>query len=333
MRIINMEKISLSHGSGGSQSQKIISDIFLKAFNNPVLNALDDAATIESNMAFTTDSFVIKPIFFPGGDIGKLAVCGTVNDLSMKGSIPKYLTSSFIIGEGFDIGDLKKIVASMAKEAKNAGVTIVAGDTKIIDPKDRETIYINTAGIGFIQKGINISSKNAKPGDQIILSGNIGDHGVAVLNARSDFGFKGLVNSDCACLNEIIQTFVSKEVRVLRDPTRGGVASALNEIAASSKAGIIINSTKIPVNKTTKQACALLGLDPLHIANEGKFLAIVSSKSADKILSKIRSHKLGRNAEVIGEVVKGNKDVFVRTSVGGLRPLFMLEGDQLPRIC
>ncbi len=327
-----MATINLSHGSGGTQSHDLISNLFIKAFNNPVLNSMEDAATLYGELAFTTDSFVVQPIFFPGGNIGKLAVCGTVNDLAMKGARPQYLTASFIIGENFDLDKLKQIVLSMAQEAKKAGVLVVAGDTKVIDAKDSETIFINTAGIGRIPKGINISAKKAKPGDVIILSGNIGDHGVAILNARSDFGFKGLLKSDCACLQGLVSTFISKDVHVMRDPTRGGVASALNEIAASSRVGIVIEEKTIPVAKHTKNACALLGLDPLHIANEGKLLAFVSPKYADKALATIKKHPLGKNAAVIGSVIKG-KDVYLRTRIGGLRPLFMLEGEQLPRIC
>ncbi len=327
-----MANISMSHGSGGSQSQRLISEIFIKAFKNPILDKMDDAATIEGTLAFTTDSFVVDPLFFPGGDIGKLSICGTVNDLAMKGAKPLYLTASFIIGEGFDIDKLKLIVSSMAKEAKNAGVQIVAGDTKVVDSQ-KELLFITTSGVGRIPKGINISSCNAKPGDKIILSGNIADHGTAIMNARSDFGFEGTLKSDCASLNGIVSSFVSSDVHVMRDPTRGGVASVLNEITASSGVGIVIEESKVPISKTTKAACDLLGLDPLHIANEGKFIAFVRKNKADQILNKIRRHPLGRNANIIGEVISRPKGVAVKTRIGGMRNLYMLEGEQLPRIC
>lgn len=327
-----MNKINLSHGSGGEKSQELIKEVFLRSFGNPILNSMDDAATVEGDLAFTTDSFVVQPLFFPGGDIGKLSICGTVNDLAMKGAAPLYISASFIIGEGFDIEKLKKIVSSMATEAKKAGVQIVAGDTKIINSKENDTLYITTSGIGKISQGIEISSKNAKIGDKIILSGNIAEHGVAVLNARNDFGFKGELKSDCACLNDIVKQFISKDVHVMRDPTRGGVASALNEIASSSKVGIIIEEDKIPISSQTKKACALLGLDPLHIANEGKLAAFVKNSYAKEALKLIRKHPLGKNARIIGEVVK-QKGVSVKTKIGGTRPLYMLDGEQLPRIC
>jgi len=257
--IQDMATISLSHGSGGRQSQRLISEIFIKAFSNDILDKMDDAAAIEKDLAFTTDSFVVGPVILPGGDIGKLSICGTVNDLAMKGAKPLYLTASFIIGEGFDIDKLKKVVSSMAKEAKAAGVKIVAGDTKVVDSQ-KELLFITTSGVGRIPKGVNISSSLARPGDKIILSGNIADHGTAIMNARSDFGFEGQLKSDCASLNGIVSSFISADVRVLRDPTRGGVASALNEIASSSRVGVVIEEGKIPISKTTKAACDLLGL-------------------------------------------------------------------------
>jgi hydrogenase expression/formation protein HypE len=329
-----MAKIELSHGSGGNKSRNIIKDIFVSKFSNPILNILDDSAKVEGDIAFTTDSFVVEPIFFPGGNIGNLSICGTVNDLSMKGSKPLYLSVSFIIEEGFEIEDLEKIASSMAKEAKNAGVLIVTGDTKVIDRKNSvPQIYITTSGIGKISKGIDISSKNAKIGDLIILSGTIADHGISIMNARNDFGFKGDLKSDCACLNNIVGKFISKDVRVLRDPTRGGLAASLNEIAEASGVGIIIEEKNIPVLPQVKAACDLLGLDPLHVANEGKFVAFVKPSYASKSLKAIKSHKLGKNASIIGIVVKNLSGVFIKTKIGSLRPLGMLEGEQLPRIC
>ncbi len=332
-----MKTIEVAHGSGGAKSQSLINEVFKKQFSNPILNAMDDAATIEGNLAFTTDSFVVDPIIFQGGDIGKLSICGTVNDLAMKGAVPLYLSASFIIGQGFEIDKLKKIVASMAKEAKMAGVKIVTGDTKVIDSKTPDTLFITTTGIGKIPKGINISAKNASDGDKIILSGTIADHGIAILNARNDFGFEGDIKSDCACLNHLVNGFISKDVKVLRDPTRGGIASTLNEIASSSKVGMVIEDSKIPMSPSTKKACSLLGLDPYHMPNEGKFIAIVKSSQADSILRKIKKNPLGKNAQIIGDVVRatlvGAPNVFVKTRVGGLRTLYMLEGEQLPRIC
>ncbi len=327
-----MEQIRLAHGSGGAAMNGLISDLFIRAFSNRLIDRMDDSADIGRGLAFTTDSFVVQPLFFPGGNIGKLSICGTANDLAMKGARPLFMTSSFIIGEGFHLDRLKKIVSSMAKEARNNGILIVAGDTKVINSADDNTLYINTAGIGRIGKGAAISSSGARPGDIVILSGNIADHGMAIMHAREDFGFKGLLKSDCACLWPVVKGFISKDVRVLRDPTRGGVASALNEIADSSNSGINIYEKLIPISEPTRQACNLLGLDPLHVANEGKFIAIVRAGSADKILAKIKKHPLGRDAAVIGEVVK-RKGVTVTTRIGGTRILAMLEGEQLPRIC
>ncbi len=332
-----MAIIELSHGSGGNKARNIIKDIFISRFSNPILNILDDSACIEGDLAFTTDSFVVEPVFFPGGDIGKLSVCGTVNDLAMKGAKPLYLSASFIIEEGFEMDDLGKIASSMAKTAKEAGVLIVTGDTKVVDRrgglKPAPQIYITTAGIGKIPKDIDVSSKNATPGDAIILSGTIADHGVSIMNSRNDFGFKGDLKSDCASLNGIVEAFLSKDVRVLRDPTRGGLAASLNEIAEASKVSIVIEEDKIPVLPQVKAACDLLGLDPLHVANEGKFVAFVRQSSADKALKKIKTHKLGKNASILGFVEKGATGVSIKTRVGSLRPLGMLEGEQLPRIC
>ncbi|MEK7376598.1 MAG: hydrogenase expression/formation protein HypE [Candidatus Margulisiibacteriota bacterium] len=331
---MDMAKIELSHGSGGNKARNIIKDIFVSKFSNPILNIPDDSAKVEGDLAFTTDSFVVDPIFFPGGDIGKLSVCGTVNDLSMKGAKPLYLSVAFIIEEGFEIDDLEKIASSMAKEMKNAGVLIVTGDTKVIDRKNIvPQMYITTSGIGKIPKGIDISSKNAEIGDSIILSGTIADHGIAIMNARNDFGFKGDLKSDCACLNGIVGKFISKDVRVLRDPTRGGLAASLNEIAEASGVGIVIEEEKIPVLPQIKAACDLLGLDPMHVANEGKLVAFVKHSYADKALKAVKSHKLGKNAAIIGKAVKELSGVFIRTKVGSLRPLGMLEREQLPRIC
>ncbi len=332
-----MAIIELSHGSGGNKARNIIKDIFISRFSNPILNILDDSACIEGDLAFTTDSFVVEPVFFPGGDIGKLSVCGTVNDLAMKGATPLYLSASFIIEEGFEMEALARIASSMAKTAKEAGVLIVTGDTKVVDRrgglKPAPQIYITTAGIGKIPKGIDVSSKNASPGDAIVLSGTIADHGISIMNARNDFGFKGDLKSDCACLNGMVEAFLSKDVRVLRDPTRGGLAASLNEIAEASKVSIVIDEEKIPVLPQVKAACSLLGLDPLHVANEGKFVAFVRPSYKNKALKAIKSLRLGKNATIIGTAERSLSGVFIRTKVGSLRPLGMLEGEQLPRIC
>jgi len=333
------DRILLAHGSGGELSHELVSSIFARTFDNPVLHPLDDSAVISvagARWAFTTDSYVVTPIFFPGGDIGKLAVCGTVNDLSMSGARPLFLSSGFIIEEGFSVSDLKKIVGSMQKTASEAGVQIATGDTKVVNRGGADGIFINTAGIGLIPPGIMISGSNARSGDQVLLSGPIGDHGVAILSAREGLQFSTALESDCAPLNGLVAKMIaaSPEIRCLRDPTRGGLASTLNELARQSGVGIWVEENRIPVKEEVRGACELLGFEPWNLANEGKLVAIVSSEAAEVVLNAMRAHPLGRGAIRIGEVRKEPPGkVLLRTSIGSTRILDMMVGEPLPRIC
>ncbi|NIM02983.1 hydrogenase expression/formation protein HypE [bacterium] len=331
------KRILLAHGSGGKLSHQLIKS-FVKKFRNLPLAKLDDSAVLKfkGKLAFTTDSYVVDPIYFPGGDIGKLAVNGTVNDLAMVGARPLYLSASAIIEEGFSLNELEGIVDSMNRAARAAGVKIVAGDTKVVGKGGADKVFINTSGIGLVDSGVDISSKNARLGDKIILSGTIGDHGIAILNAREGFDFRTKVKSDCQPLNGMVSEIlkVSKNVHVLRDPTRGGLATSLNEIAKQSGVGIEIEEEKIPVKEEVKAVCEMLGFDPLYIANEGKLVAFVPQKDCAKILNAIKKNKQGKDAQIIGAVVSRHKGrVVVKTSVGGERVLDMLTGEQLPRIC
>ncbi len=332
------DKILLAHGSGGRLSHDLIEKVFLPILANPILNKLDDSAVFElgGRLAFTTDSFVVNPIFFPGGDIGKLAVCGTVNDLSMSGAKPIYLSLSFIIEEGLPITELKKIVASIHKAANEAKVKVVTGDTKVVNQGSADKLFINTAGIGIVPKGVNISAANARPGDKIIVSGNIGDHGIAVLSQREGLKFQVPVPSDCAPLNKLVAEMLatSTNIHCLRDPTRGGLATTLNDFAEQSNVGIKIEEDKIPVAKAVLVACELLGFDPLHIANEGKLVAVVAPTDTDSILAKMKRNKYGANATIIGEVVAEHPgQVIMKTSLGASRIVDMPVGELLPRIC
>lgn len=336
------EKILLAHGSGGRLTHELINTFFKNSFSNPALDSMDDAAAIKSSfvkggtLAFTTDSFVVNPIFFPGGDIGKLSICGTVNDLAMKGAVPAGISVAAIIEEGFSFDSLKKIVSSIAKTAKEAGVDIVTGDTKVVEKGKADQLFLTTSGVGIIPSGIDISGSNAKAGDSILINGTIGDHGIAVLTARNEFKLNSKsIKTDCAPLNKIINKLSStyKDIHVLRDPTRGGVATTLNEIAISSNKGIIIDENAIPVKKEVRAVCDILGFDPLYVANEGKFICFVPEKLSPLILKTMRLDKYGRDSSVIGRVVDSPKGVWLKTFAGGMRPLIMLEGDQLPRIC
>jgi len=332
-------RILLAHGSGGELSHELIASLFVQAFDNAVLHPLDDSAVISAagaRWAFTTDSYVVTPIFFPGGDIGRLAVCGTVNDLSMSGAQPLYLSSGFIIEEGFPLSDLKRIVTSMQEAASEAEVKIATGDTKVVNRGGADGIFINTAGIGLIPPGIVISGSNARPGDQVILSGPIGDHGIAVLSAREGLQFTTALESDCAPLNGLVakMTAASPEIRCLRDPTRGGLASTLNELARQSGVGIWVEESRIPVKEEVRGACELLGFEPWNLANEGKLVAIVSAEAAEAILHAMRTHPLGHDAVRIGEVRKEPPGkVLLRTTIGSTRILDMMVGEPLPRIC
>jgi hydrogenase expression/formation protein HypE len=346
-------RIILAHGSGGKLSHDLIKEVFLKHFANPTLNKLDDAAVVSLSsiahrllqgeeasdkvrFAFTTDSYVVSPLFFPGGDIGKLSVCGTVNDLSMMGAKPLFLSASFIIEEGFQISELERILSSMRKAAEEAKVTIIAGDTKVVDKGSADGMFISTTGVGFIPGGVEISGSNARPGDKVIVSGTIGDHGIAILSQREGLRFSIRLRSDCAPLNELVEDMLeaSKEIHCLRDPTRGGIASALNEIATKSNVGIRIYEEAIPIHDAVRAACEMLGLDPFHLANEGKLIAIVRHSDAEKVLAKMKENRYGVDAAIIGEVVEEHKGrVVLKTIFGASRLLDMLVGDLLPRIC
>jgi hydrogenase expression/formation protein HypE len=333
-------KIMLGHGSGGRMMHDLIGKVFIKHFNNSILNDQTDAAIIQSGseeIAFTTDSFVIDPLFFPGGNIGKLAVCGTVNDLAVTGAEPAYLSVSFIIEEGFPVIDLEMIAESLAAEANKAGVFIVTGDTKVVNKGKCDKLFINTAGIGRISKDkLNISkAENIVAGDVIIINGMIGDHGMAVMNARESFNFRTTVESDCASLNHMIRAVTAKsKVKFMRDPTRGGVAAVLNELALKAGVGIEIEETALPVRDGVKAMCEILGFDPLHVANEGKVIIVASDKRANEILKIMKNNELGRDCAIIGRVVKDHPGkVVLKNSTGGRRIIDSLSGDQLPRIC
>ncbi|KTB47584.1 hydrogenase expression/formation protein HypE [Dehalogenimonas alkenigignens] len=331
--------VLLAHGSGGKLSQDLVRKMFVGELANETLSRLDDAACFSLNggrLAFTTDSYVVSPIFFPGGDIGKLAVCGTVNDLATAGAAPKFLSLAFIIEEGLPLEDLARVVNSIKAASSEAGVCIVTGDTKVVNRGKADRLFINTSGVGIVPDGINISGCNAKPGDIVMLSGSIGDHGMAIMAQREGFNFKVPVESDCAPLNGMVTTMLeaSKNIHVLRDPTRGGLATTLNEIAAQSNVGIDIDETKIPVKDAVGAACELLGFDPLYVANEGKMIAIVAPEDADKVLEAMRRNSYGSKASIIGEVVSGHPGrVVLKTALGARRIVDMLSGELLPRIC
>ena len=332
------EKILLAHGSGGKLAHELVEKSFVKAFDNPPLAKLDDSAVIDfsGRLAFTTDSYVVSPIFFPGGDIGKLAVCGTVNDLAMGGARPLYLSLSFIIEEGLPQSELNEIVVSVQRAAQQAGVKIVTGDTKVVHRGSADKLFINTAGIGIIAKGVDISGSNAKPGDSVLLSGPIGDHGIAVLSRREGLSFSTRLESDCAPLNSLVADMLnaSPNIHCLRDPTRGGLATTLNELAEQSGVSIRIEEERVPVREEVLAACEMLGLDPLYIANEGRLVAIVTAEDADGVLRAMRRNRYGKEASLIGEVSANNPGrVVMKTSIGSSRIVDMLVGDPLPRIC
>jgi hydrogenase expression/formation protein HypE len=336
------DKINLSHGSGGKATHNLIEGVFAPAFSNPLLDTMDDAATFGINgsgqrMAFTTDTYVVSPLFFPGGDIGKLAVHGTINDLAMAGAQPLYLSAGFILEEGFPITDLRRIVASMAAAAAAAGVAIVTGDTKVVQRGKADGLFINTAGVGLIRAAGPLGQARVQPGDKVLLSGSVGDHGIAIMLAREALEIETDVESDTAPLHTMVAALLEAAgdgVHCMKDPTRGGVATTLNEIAIGSEVSIGLDEHTIPVRPQVRGACEILGLDPLTIANEGKMLAIVSSETAEAALAAMRSHPLGREAAIIGSVqTEPAGMVFLRTDIGGMRVLDMLVGDPLPRIC
>ncbi|MCB2195427.1 MAG: hydrogenase expression/formation protein HypE [Bacteroidetes bacterium] len=332
--------ITLNHGSGGRASQDLIQNVFIKSFGDQNY-ILSDSAVLSlphKQVAFTTDSFVIDPIFFPGGDIGKLAICGTVNDLAVSGAIPKYLSASFIIEEGFAINELKKIVESMAQQAKIADVNIVAGDTKVVQKGKCDKIFINTTGIGVFQKDYSFISTGEKveTGDKIIINGFLGDHAIAVLGARNDLDFRVDVQSDCACLNDLIQAVLKAgiSVKFMRDVTRGGMATVLNELADMVNAGIELEEKDIPVRETVSGLCEILGFDPLYLANEGKVVMVVHPDDAEKAIEILKKQSLGKEGKIIGEITADHPKMVVgKTEIGGKRIINMLRGEQLPRIC
>jgi len=332
------DKILLAHGSGGKLAHELVERIFVKAFANPFLAKLDDSAVIDfkGRLAFTTDSYVVSPIFFPGGDIGKLAVCGTVNDLAMSGAKPLFLSLSFIIEEGLSQGELTEIVNSVQKAAQEAGVEIVTGDTKVVNRGSADKLFINTAGVGMIPEGVDISGSNARPGDTVILSGTIGDHGIAVLSQREGLSFHTQLESDCAPLGGLVAEMLnaSPNIHCLRDPTRGGLATTLNELAKQSNVSIRIEEEKTPVREDVLAACEMLGFDPLYVANEGKLVAIVPEEDANKVLKAMRGNHYGKSAAIIGEVKAEHPGrVVMKTCLGASRIVDMLVGDLLPRIC
>ena len=333
------DRILLDHGSGGKISHHLISDMVLPLFQNPILNRLDDGAVFQVGdkfLAFSTDSYVVDPVFFPGGSIGDLAVNGTVNDISMCGAAPLYISLALMIEEGFPIYDLKRILDDVKTAAEKAGVSVITGDTKVVPKGAMDKIFINTAGVGELYNGFQVSGRNAKPGDKIILSGMMADHGVTILAAREGLNLTTSVKTDSAPLNHMVGGLFRSgvEVHVLRDPTRGGVGTTLNEIALSAGVGIRIHEKRLPVRKEVLGVCELLGLDPLYLANEGKLLAFVAEKDVEMALAIIRNDPFGKDAAVIGEAVSDHPGkVVMETPIGGTRIVDMLTGDQLPRIC
>ncbi len=334
-----MNRITIAHGSGGRVTHDLVKDVFYRSFDNDILRRAEDSAVLDipqNRVAFTTDSFVVKPVFFPGGDIGKLAVCGTVNDLAVSGAVPKYITCGFIIEEGFLLKDLERIVKSMGDWSEKAGVRIVAGDTKVVEKGEADGIFINTSGVGVFEDDVELGVGKITPGDKILLSGTIGDHGIAVLSRRKGLDFETSIRSDCAPLNDMLQEVLraATGVKFMRDPTRGGLATTLNEIAEEGTTGILINEKDIPVAEEVNGACQLLGLDPLYIANEGKAIVIVAPGDEDKALEAMRRSEYGKNAAIIGEVTGDNTGkVLLKTTLGVTRIVDMMTAENLPRIC
>ncbi len=333
-------RVDLSHGAGGRASAQLIDEIFRAAFDNPILNRGDDQAAFDvpaGRMVMSTDAYVISPLFFPGGDIGSLAVHGTINDVAMAGARPLHLAASYIIEEGFPLADLQRIAVSMGRAARDAGVAIVTGDTKVVERGKGDGVFITTTGVGLVPPGLVLSADRARPGDLVILSGTIGDHGVAVMSKRNNLGFETDILSDSAALHGLVALMVdvaAVSLRVMRDPTRGGLATTLNEIAQQSGVGFRIDEQAIPVRPAVQAACELLGLDPLYVANEGKLIAIVAPQAAATLLAAMRGHPLGLDAALIGEVTADDQCfVQMTTSFGGGRIVDWLAGEQLPRIC
>lgn len=338
------ETVLLGHGSGGTMMKRIIDEVFFSAYAGEELLEGNDAATLPvptegESVAFSTDSFVVTPHFFPGGDIGKLAVCGTVNDVATSGAVPKYLSCGFILEEGFPMEDLKKICQSMAEMAKEAGVHIVTGDTKVVNRGHGDGVFINTSGVGFVPEGVHLSGANCKPGDKILVTGTLGDHGITIMSCREELSFSADIKTDAAPLNHLIAEVikVAPSTRCFRDPTRGGLASTLNELADQSGVDMVVEEEAIPVKDAVRGACEMLGYDVCQVANEGKMVCVVSADEADAALAAMKANKYGVDAAIIGEVCEKPEDrgprVSLRTGFGALRIMDMLVGEQLPRIC
>jgi len=332
-------RVEMSHGSGGRAMAQLIDELFLPAFDNPQLRQMNDQAEFSmaaGRMVMATDGHVVSPLFFAGGDIGCLSVHGTINDVAMAGAKPLYLSAGFILEEGFPLADLKRIVESMAAAARDAGVAIVTGDTKVVEQGKGDGVFITTTGIGMVPPGIHISGDRARPGDKVLVSGTLGDHGIAIMSQRENLTFSTSIASDTASLHDLVAAMVSAvpDLHCLRDPTRGGLATTLNEFAKQSKVGIDIDENSLPAREEVKAACEMLGLDPLYVANEGKLVAICSAEDAPRLLDAMRAHPLGKNAAIIGEV-REDQNCFVQmtTSFGGRRNVDWLSGEQLPRIC
>ncbi|MFN8451929.1 MAG: hydrogenase expression/formation protein HypE [Anaerolineae bacterium] len=331
--------VILGHGGGGKLSAELVQNVFLPAFQNDILGALGDSAVLfvrGERLAFSTDSFVVQPLFFPGGCIGDLAINGTVNDLAMSGAKPLFLSAGFIVEEGMSVEMLSRIAERMGAAARLAGVRVVTGDTKVVEKGHGDGVFINTSGIGLIPEGVHIAPDRAQPGDVVLVSGTIGDHGMAVMSAREGLAFDTTIESDCAPLGDLVAAMLaaSPNIHVLRDPTRGGVASSLNEIAGAARVGIVLEETSIPVKPAVQSACEMLGMDALYVANEGKLIAIVPSSAAEAVLNAMRTHPLGHDAAIIGRVVEDHRGLLTaRTALGATRIVDMQVGEQLPRIC
>jgi hydrogenase expression/formation protein HypE len=336
---VREERITMSHGAGGKATQTLIEAIFLGAFRNPLLEPLEDSASLllgGTRVALTTDSYVVSPLFFPGGDIGDLAVNGTVNDLSVTGATPLYLSAGFILEEGFPVADLTRIASSMRDAAAAAGVSVVTGDTKVVQRGKADGCYVNTAGVGLISPGIDLGVARARPGDAIIVSGPIGEHGVTIMLARGELDIEADVRSDTAALNGLVASLLDAvpDVRAMRDATRGGVATILNEIARAAQAGVLVSEDDIPVGDEVRGACELLGIDPMYVACEGRLVAVVPGDGADRAVAALRAHPLGTRAAVIGQVTDEQPGIVqLKTAFGGTRIVDLLVGDPLPRIC
>ncbi len=337
----NKGKVEMIHGSGGRAMQQLISELFAAEFSNDYLNQGNDGAVLpqppaNSRLVMATDAHVISPLFFPGGDIGCLSVHGTVNDVAMNGAVPLYLSAAFVLEEGYPLADLKRIVQSMAASAKDAGVAIVTGDTKVVEQGKGDGVFITTTGVGYVAEGIELSGANAKPGDKILVSGSMGDHGVTILSMRESLGFESELQSDTQALHDLTAAMLEAvpTIKCLRDPTRGGLANTLNEIAHQSGVGVHLQEAQIPVKPVVASACEFLGLDPLYVANEGKLLAICSAEHAEQLLAVMCAHSKGADAAIVGEITEDpNHFVQMTTKFGGRRMVDWLNGEQLPRIC